>query len=110
MRAGCQVNTLEHSDTVNSVDFSPDGTQIVSGSDDGLLKIFSVPWDAATGAKVSSFVGMRRGWVGAGGCLGVGLYWHLYRSTGHSDWLVTRGMPQGIFDRYGAVSVTTAEL
>jgi WD40 repeat protein len=70
MRAGCQVNTLEHSDTVNSVDFSPDGTQIVSGSDDGLLKIFSVPWDAATGAKVSSFVGMRRGWVGAGGCLG----------------------------------------
>ena len=43
-----------HSDTVFSVDFSPDGKSIVSGSEDNLVKI----WDAEPGAEVSSFVGV----------------------------------------------------
>ena len=44
-----------HSIAVVSVDFSPDGKQFVSGSDDTLVKI----WDTETGAEVSSFVGVR---------------------------------------------------
>ena len=36
---------------VQSVAFSADGTLVVSGSEDGLVKI----WDAATGGKVSRF-------------------------------------------------------
>ena len=39
---------------VNSVAFSPDGSRVVSGSDDTFVKI----WDVATGALVSSFVGL----------------------------------------------------
>ena len=35
-----------------SVAISPDGTRIVSGSDDNVVKI----WVAATGAEVSSFL------------------------------------------------------
>ena len=33
--------TNAHSDCINSVTFSPDGTKIVSGSDDGTIKV----WD-----------------------------------------------------------------
>ena len=44
-----------HTDWVRSVAFSRDVTRIVSGSDDYLVKI----WDVATGALVSSFVGLR---------------------------------------------------
>ena len=44
-----------HSDGVISVGFSPNGKRIVSGSGDKLVKI----WDAATGAEVRSFVGVR---------------------------------------------------
>ena len=33
--------TNAHSDWINSVAFSPDGTKIVSGSDDGTIKV----WD-----------------------------------------------------------------
>jgi WD40 repeat protein len=47
-----------HSAEVNSVDFSPDGNRVVSGSDDNLVRI----WDVATGALVSSLVGVRCGW------------------------------------------------
>ena len=48
-----------HSCCVLSVDFSPDGKQLVSGSGDKLVKI----WDAETGAEVmSSFVGLCRVW------------------------------------------------
>ena len=42
-----------HSDMVKSVAISPDGTRIVSGSWDKLVKI----WDTQTGAEVSSFAG-----------------------------------------------------
>ena len=41
-----------HWGPVRSVDCSPDGECVVSGSDDKLVKI----WDAKTGAEVSSFV------------------------------------------------------
>ena len=44
-----------HSDFVMSVDFSPDGRHLASGSKDKLVKI----WNAVTGAEVSSFVGLR---------------------------------------------------
>ena len=43
-----------HTDMVCSVAFSRDGKLIVSGSGDKLVKI----WDTATGAEVSSFVGV----------------------------------------------------
>jgi WD40 repeat protein len=46
-----------HTDEVNTVAFSADGKRVVSGSDDTLVKI----WDSATGAEVSSFVGVRFG-------------------------------------------------
>jgi WD40 repeat protein len=47
-----------HSAVVYSVAFSPDGKQFVSGSQDTFAKI----WDTATGALVSSFVGLRGVW------------------------------------------------
>ena len=50
-----QVFTLAgHSDGVVSLDFSPNGTRIVSGSPDKLVKI----WDTETGIEVSSFWGV----------------------------------------------------
>ena len=50
---GCQVMTLSgHLGIVNSVSFTPDGTRVISGSYDSLVKI----WNAETGAEVSSFV------------------------------------------------------
>lgn len=46
---GRQVRTLRgHSDCVTAVSFSPDGTRIVSGSHDNLVKI----WNAETGSEV----------------------------------------------------------
>jgi len=61
-----QVHTLAgHSSGVASIDFSPDGHRIVSGSHDKLVKI----WSAETGAEVSSFVGLRGGQWGDGGVL-----------------------------------------
>ena len=39
-----------HAGSVNSIVFSTDGTQIVSGSSDGLVKI----WNAESGAEVSN--------------------------------------------------------
>ena len=54
-----QVFTLAgHSDLVVSVDFSPDGKHVASGSWDNSVKI----WNAETGAEVSSFVGLRGVW------------------------------------------------
>ena len=55
-RVRWQVRTLTgHWDSVYSVDFSPDGKWIVSGSADKLVKI----WDAEPGAEVRSFVEVR---------------------------------------------------
>ena len=45
-----------HSRRLHSVDFSPDGKHVVSGSEDKLVKI----WNTETGAEVSSFVGLHR--------------------------------------------------
>ena len=47
----CEV--LGHTKGVPSVAFSPDGTRVVSGSEDMTLKI----WDARNGAQVSSHGG-----------------------------------------------------
>ena len=44
-----------HSLHLCSVDFSPNGNRVVSGSADGLVQI----WDVETGALVSSFAGLR---------------------------------------------------
>ena len=55
-RLGWQVRTLKgHWCWVLKVAFSPDGKRVVSGSNDSYVKI----WGAATGAEVSSFVGVR---------------------------------------------------
>jgi len=56
MVGGSQIHTLAgHSHEVWSVNFSPDGNLVASGSGDYRVKI----WDVATGALVSSFVGVR---------------------------------------------------
>ena len=56
MVGGRQMHTLKgHLGGVWSVAFSPNSTRIVSGSGDHLVKI----WDTATGALVSSVVGVR---------------------------------------------------
>jgi WD40 repeat protein len=48
------LQTLEgHSASVNSVAFSPDGKQVVSGSDDNTVQL----WDAATGAALQTLKG-----------------------------------------------------
>ena len=53
---GRQVHTLTgHSGTVLCVNFCPNGNRVASGSIDRRVKI----WDVATGALVSSFVGLR---------------------------------------------------
>ena len=50
---------------VSSLAFSLDGRRIVSGSSDGLVKI----WDAETKAEVSSFECVEGGEVTGGGVL-----------------------------------------
>ncbi|KAJ5661456.1 uncharacterized protein N7477_009072 [Penicillium maclennaniae] len=53
------LQTLEgHSDTVNSVAFSPDGLTLASGSDDYTIKL----WDTATGTQRQTLEG-HLGWV-----------------------------------------------
>jgi len=56
MVGGRQVHTLSgHSKRVVDVAFSPDGDRVATGSEDNHVKI----WDTATGARVSSLVGLR---------------------------------------------------
>jgi WD40 repeat protein len=53
------LQTLEgHSRSVNSVAFSPDGKQVVSGSDDSTVRL----WDAVTGAALQTLKG-HSDWV-----------------------------------------------
>ncbi|KAG9231601.1 putative WD-repeat protein [Amylocarpus encephaloides] len=53
------LQTLEgHSSLVSSVAFSPDGKQVVSGSDDRTVQL----WDTATGAALQTFEG-HSNWV-----------------------------------------------
>ncbi|KFY03087.1 hypothetical protein O988_01700 [Pseudogymnoascus sp. VKM F-3808] len=47
------LQTLEHLDAVNSVAFSPDGKQVVSGSYDWKVRL----WDATTGAALQTLKG-----------------------------------------------------
>lgn len=55
-RVWWQIRTLTgHVDTVASVAFSLDGMRIVSGSWDTNVNI----WDAKSGVKVRSFLGLR---------------------------------------------------
>ena len=41
---------MGHGGPVNSVSFSPDGTRIVSGSDDNTVRV----WDAVTGEVINT--------------------------------------------------------
>ncbi|KAG2065506.1 WD40 repeat-like protein, partial [Suillus decipiens] len=50
---------LGHTDAVNSVSFSPDGTRIVSGSDDKTVRL----WDARTGEPVGEPLEGHTDWV-----------------------------------------------
>ena len=43
------LHTFHHTDRVNCVAFSPDGTQIVSGSDDKTIRVWNVETRAAVG-------------------------------------------------------------
>ena len=61
---GWQVRTLTgHSSTVLPIAFSADGKRIVGGTYEPAHVIV---WDIETGAEVSSFVGVRCGWLFGG--------------------------------------------
>ena len=46
---GAEISRLDHERQVRAVAFSPDGTRVATGSDDGSARVF----DAATGAEIS---------------------------------------------------------
>ena len=45
---GAELSRLDHGYAVRAVAFSPDGTRVATGSDDGSARVF----DAATGAEL----------------------------------------------------------
>ena len=49
---------LGHPDVVDSVAFSPNGSQVLSGSNDKTLKL----WDVATGREIRTFTGHSQ-WI-----------------------------------------------
>ena len=54
---GHEIRTIKgHSNSINSVAFSPDGKQIVSGSEDKTIKL----WDASTGQEIRTFSGYSK--------------------------------------------------
>jgi WD40 repeat protein len=54
MASGREVRSFKgHSDWVNSIAFSPDGKQILSGSSDRTVRL----WDVASGREIRSFKG-----------------------------------------------------
>jgi len=51
---------LGHSSSVNSIAFSSDGRQVLSGSNDRTIKL----WDTATGQEIASFISFKDGeWI-----------------------------------------------
>jgi len=46
---GREISRMKHDDWIRSVDFSPDGKYIVSGSDDKTVRV----WEAATGKEIA---------------------------------------------------------
>jgi WD40 repeat protein/class 3 adenylate cyclase len=64
LRRAIQASRVEltlsgHSMTFSSAVFSPDGTRIATGSEDGTAKI----WDAVTGKELLAIQGTTEGWV-----------------------------------------------
>ncbi|MEG4082768.1 WD40 repeat domain-containing protein [Microcoleus sp. POL10_C6] len=57
IRAGSRLQRIftGHSSSINAIALTPDGKQIVSGADDGILKV----WDLATGKELRSLSGHR---------------------------------------------------
>ena len=49
MMSGDEVAQMEHVGWVQDVSFSPDGQRVVSGSNDGTVRV----WEVATGQEVS---------------------------------------------------------
>lgn len=48
---GALIRTFEHDDVVKTVAFSPDGTRVLTGCDDGTARL----WNASTGALIRAF-------------------------------------------------------
>jgi len=89
-----------HLANVNAVDYSPDGTTIVSGSDDGTL----VLWDVETGEMLRQFIGHTGGvlsvefspngnMIASGARDNLIIVWDvetgtiIYELVGHTDWV-----------------------